>query len=125
LLAIWKRNEKVASTSRLRLLSGESLDMAWVVRFAHQPHLVEEGGKNGGAHDRAAQQPFCYASRAPRPGLARQARRAGKCGDSPRRTRTCRRSAPHQSRARACAGWSSPDCLVCAPLIGPNAGHCG
>jgi hypothetical protein len=43
----WKRNKKVASTSRLRMLPGASLDMAWVVRFAHQPHLVEKGKKTG------------------------------------------------------------------------------
>ena len=27
------------------MLPGASLDMAWVVRFAYQPHLVEEGEK--------------------------------------------------------------------------------
>src|ERR671935_1960282 len=43
----WKRNKKFASTSRLRMLPGVSLDMAWVVRFAHQPHLVEEAKKTG------------------------------------------------------------------------------
>src|SRR3989442_4770469 len=29
------------------MLLGGSLDMAWVVRFVHQPHLVEEGEKTG------------------------------------------------------------------------------
>jgi hypothetical protein len=43
----WKRNKKVARTSRRRMLPGVSLDMAWVVRCAHQPHRVEEGEKTG------------------------------------------------------------------------------
>jgi hypothetical protein len=45
--ACWKRNKKVASTSRLRMLPGASLDMAWVVGLAYQPHPVEEGEKTG------------------------------------------------------------------------------
>jgi len=42
-----KRHKKVVSTSRLRILPGASLDMAWVVGSAHQPHLVEESDKPG------------------------------------------------------------------------------
>ena len=72
-----KRNEKVASTSRLRLLSGASLDMAWVVRFAHQPHLVEEGEKTGActrttrctnAHPRSCHRVPRFSLAAPRDG---------------------------------------------------------
>ena len=42
-----KRNKKVASTSRLRVLTGALLDMALVARFAHQSHLLEEGENMG------------------------------------------------------------------------------
>ena len=43
----WERHTKGASPSRLRVLTGVPLDMAWVARFAHQPHLVEEDAKTG------------------------------------------------------------------------------
>src|SRR5262245_57993839 len=42
-----KRNKKVASTSRLRMLPGACLDTAYVVRCAYQPHLVEAVEKTG------------------------------------------------------------------------------
>src|ERR671923_134622 len=44
---LWKHNRNVARTSRLRMLPGVSLHMAWAVRCAHEPHLVEEGDKTG------------------------------------------------------------------------------
>jgi hypothetical protein len=45
--AVRKRNRKVARTSRLRILPGVFLNMAWAVRLPHKPHLVEEGEKPG------------------------------------------------------------------------------
>jgi len=42
-----KRNKKVAVKPRLRMFTGAYLDRALVVRFAHQPSLLEEGEKTG------------------------------------------------------------------------------
>src|SRR5262249_40073495 len=50
--------------------------------------------------------------RAPRSGLAHQARRACKSGDWLRSTRACRRRGHHRSQARECPGYASTGLLL-------------